>query len=294
MEIRLIKTFQSIAKLGNFQRAAEALQYSQPTITIQIQKLEEELGVKLFNRGKTITLTSAGRLFNERADALLREYDELNNALTDFVQGDAGVIRIGASEPSASNRLPAILSEFTQRKPKVQIQVKIGTTKELMHMLLEDDIDLALCNEPEPHIDLQFHPLLKEKFALLVPAGHPLEAQDEILIKDLKGEKFLFTPGTCSFRIRIEEMIRLEIGKLQQSPIEVAGITAIKYFVQAKMGIALAPFVAVSPPLEGTVVKSVIGLSDGPTLGLLLRSEGAIPSKISEELIDAIKKTAIF
>lgn len=87
MEIRLIKTFQTIVKLGNFQRAAEALQYSQPTITIQIKKLEEELGVKLFERGKTITLTTAGRLFHERAGSLLQEYDDLNVALVDFIQG---------------------------------------------------------------------------------------------------------------------------------------------------------------------------------------------------------------
>ncbi|WP_020432132.1 LysR family transcriptional regulator, partial [Paenibacillus riograndensis] len=241
MEIRLIKTFQTIVKLGNFQRAAAALQYSQPTITSQIKKLEEELGVKLFERGKTITLTTAGRLLHERADSLLREYDDLNVALYDFIQGDAGLVRIGASEPSASNRVPDILASFTRKKPKAQTKVTIGTTRELVNMLLEDQIDLALCNQPEPHLELEFHPLLHETFKLIVPADHPLAAREHIRLKDLQDEVFLFTPGSCAFRIRIEEMITKHIGKLRQSSIEVAGITAIKYYVQSRLGIALAP-----------------------------------------------------
>lgn len=290
MEIRLIKTFQTIVQLGNFQRAAEALQYSQPTITIQIKKLEDELGVKLFERGKTITLTAAGRLFHERADSLLREYDDLNVAISDFLLGDAGLVRIGASEPSASNRLPDILASFTRKKPKVQIKVTIGTTRELAEMLLEDQIDLALCNQPEPHLELESYPLLKEKFKLLVPSDHPLAERDDIQLKDLKNERFLFTPGSCAFRIRVEEMITKQIGKLRQSSIEVAGITAIKYYVQSKLGIALAPVVAVSPPIPGTVLKDVADLLEGPPLGIVLRRNSASTSKIGLELAEEIKR----
>ncbi|MFD2330523.1 LysR family transcriptional regulator [Cohnella sp. GCM10020058] len=290
MEIRLIKTFQTIVKLGNFQRAAEALQYSQPTITIQIKKLEEELGVKLFERGKTITLTTAGRLFHERADSLLREYDDLNVALVDYIKGEAGLVRIGASEPSASNRVPEILAAFTKLKSKVQAKVTIGTTKELAGMLLEDRIDLALCNQPEPHLELAFHPLMNETFKLIVPDDHPLAARDDIRLQDLQDEKFLFTPGSCAFRIRIEEMITKHIGKLRQSSIEVAGITAIKYFVQSRLGIALAPEVAVTPAIPGTVVKDVADLSDGPSLGILTRRSASSTSRISLELVEEIKR----
>ncbi|MEI2397971.1 LysR family transcriptional regulator [Paenibacillus phytohabitans] len=290
MEIRLIKTFQTIVKLGNFQRAAEALQYSQPTITIQIKKLEEELGVKLFERGKTITLTTAGRLFHERAGSLLQEYDDLNVALADFIQGETGLIRVGASEPSASKRLPDILASFTRQKTKVQTKVTIGTTRELAGMLLEDRLDLVLCNQPEPHLELEFYPLLKETFKLIVPDDHPLAWREDLHLKDLKDEKFLFTPGSCAFRIRIEEMITKHIGKLRQSSIEVAGITVIKYFVQSKLGIALAPEVAVMPPIPGTVVKDVADLMEGPSLGILTRRNQASMSRISQGLVEEIKR----
>lgn len=288
LEIRLIRTFQAIVKYGSFQRAAEALQYSQPTITTQIKKLEEELGMKLFDRGKQITLTSAGRLLHERADLLLKEYEELNVALNDFIQGDAGIIRIGASEPSASNRLPDILRQFSAKKPKVQVQVRIGPTKELTRLLLDDEIDLALCNEGEQQIDVNFHPLLREDFLLLLPDTHALQHKTEIHLKDLRGETFLLTPGTCAFRIRVEDMISRQIGQLQKSPIVVDGITVLKYFVQANMGIALAPAVAVSPPLPGTITRPVQQLMDGPRLGVMTRKSGTPLSKIAEELVQEI------
>ncbi|MEJ8307069.1 LysR family transcriptional regulator [Saccharibacillus sacchari] len=291
MEIRLIKTFHTIVKLGSFQKAAESLQYSQPTVTVQIKKLEDELGFKLFDRGKTITLTSAGRLFNKRAEALLREYEAMNTAISDFVSGDAGIVRIGASEPSASNRLPGILASFTARKPKTQLQIKIGTSKDLIRMLLEDEIDIALCNQPESHIELDFSPLVYEKLVLLLPAGHRLERLESVRLGELREEKFLFTPGTCPFRIRIETLIAGHIGTLREQPVEIAGITAIKYFVQAGLGIALAPAVAVSPPLPGTVVVPLEGLSEGPVLGLLTRRGGPAPARITEELLEEIGRS---
>ncbi|RXZ83249.1 LysR family transcriptional regulator [Paenibacillaceae bacterium] len=291
MEIRLLKTFQTIARLGNFQRAAEALQYSPPTITVQIKKLEEELGVTLFERGKTITLTSAGRFFLTKADVLLHEYDELNNELNDYIAGETGIVRIGASEPSASNRLPNILNSFKKSKPKVQIQVTISTSLELTKLLLEDQLDFALSNFPAPHLELSFHPLLLEPFGLLIPDDHPFADRDRLFIRDLQDESFLVTPGTCPFRLRVEEMMALQFGKPRNSSIEVAGITALKYYVQAKLGIALAPLVAISPPIPGTLIKPVVDMFEGPELGILTKRNKHALSKISILLIEEIKRS---
>ncbi len=290
MEIRLIKTFQTIVKLGSFQRAAEFLQYSQPTITIQVKKLEDELGVRLFERGKTITLTNAGMLFLERANALLEEYDIFSSTLSDFINGDAGLIRLGASEPSASNRLPVILAQYSAEKPKVQIKVSIGSTRDMIQMLLEDQIDFAFCNSPEPHMELAFDALSHETFTLVLPEGHRLVGRDEIRMQDLKEEKMLFTPGTCPFRIRIEEMITSQIGQLRHTGMEVSGINAIKYFVQAGMGVALSPTVAVTPPIPGTVLKPVKDMLKGPQIGLLYKRNTGALSKIAVDLMTTIKR----
>ncbi|MFC5704417.1 LysR family transcriptional regulator [Cohnella faecalis] len=292
MEIRLIKTFLTIVKLGSFHEAAKALQYSQPTITVQVKKLEDELGIKLFERGKTTELTSAGRFFLQKAEKLLNQYDEFENELRDYRDGDAGIIRIGISEPSASNRFPAILSSFALKRPKVQIKVSIGSNKGLVDMLLNEEIDLAFCNRPEPHIELSFEHLLTETFGLLLPADHPLADLDKLHILDLKDEKFIMTPGTCPFRIRVEEAIAEKIGMLRQSSIEITGINSLKYFVQAKLGIALAPLVSISPPITGTVVKAVSDMIAGPDLGILTKKEAKGRSLVLTYLTDEIRRVS--
>ena len=241
MELRLLKTFKTIVKFGSFQRAAEVLKYSQPTVTVQMKKLEEELGVVLFERGKTTKLTSAGHFFLEHAGSLIEEYEKLSSSLTDLVQGEAGIIRIGASEPTASNRLPQLMASFSLKKPKVQYQLSIGTSDDLTKKLVDWEIDMALCNQPKAHKALHFLPLLDESFVLLLPEGHPLADREQIRMRDLANESFLFTPEKCPFRIRIERKISEEIGILQKDTIEIASITAIKYYVQAKLGIALMP-----------------------------------------------------
>jgi len=290
MEIRLIKTFLTIVKLGSFHEAARALQYSQPTITVQVKKLEEELGIKLFERGKTTELTSAGRFFLQKAEKLLVQYDEFESELRDYRHGDAGMIRIGISEPSASNRFPVILAAFARKRPKIQIKVAIASNKALVDMLLNEEIDLAFCNRPEPHIELSFEHLLTETFGLLLYADHPLADLDKLSIRDLKDEKFIMTPGTCPFRIRVEEAIAEKIGMLRQSSIEITGINSLKYFVQAKLGIALAPLVSISPPIPGTIVKPVADMIAGPDLGMLTRKEIRGRTRILTYLTDEIRQ----
>jgi len=289
MELKLIKTFLTIVKFGSFHEAARALQYSQPTITVQVKKLEEELGIKLFERGKTTELTSAGRFFLQKAEKLLVQYEEFENELRDYRQGDSGIIRIGISEPSASNRFPAILSAFARKRPKVQIKVAIASNKELVDMLLNEEIDIAFCNRPEPHIDLAFEHLLTETFGLLLYVDHPLADRDKLDMRDLKDYKFIMTPGTCPFRIRIEEAIADKIGTLRQSSIEIAGINSLKYFVQTKLGIALAPHVSISPPIPGTVIKMVNDMIAGPDLGILTRKNTRGRTRILTSLTDEIR-----
>src|SRR5579862_5042020 len=113
MELRHIYTFQAIVKEGSFLKAAEKLMYAQSTITLHIQQLEAELGVKLFARqGKKVQLTEAGRSLRDQADHLLDYVATLQQNMADLVSGEAGHVRLGAVEPTASLRLPPLLVEY--------------------------------------------------------------------------------------------------------------------------------------------------------------------------------------
>ncbi|MES7477504.1 LysR family transcriptional regulator, partial [Cutibacterium acnes] len=102
MEIRAIKTFITVIKLGSFQKASVLLNYSQPTVTLHIKNLEDHLGQKLIIRGKTIRLTEAGHVFYKQAVELLNEYEKLQQTMNDLGDGATGFVRIGVSEPIAS------------------------------------------------------------------------------------------------------------------------------------------------------------------------------------------------
>src|SRR5215813_11612358 len=102
MELRHLQTFQAVVRAGSFLQAAEELQYAQSTITLHIQQLEADLGVKLFARqGKRVHLTEAGRSLREQADHLLEYVATLQQNMADLVSGEAGHVRLGAVEPTA-------------------------------------------------------------------------------------------------------------------------------------------------------------------------------------------------
>ncbi len=102
MDLKAVKTFHRIVALGGFNRAAEELNYAQSTVTMQIQKLEAELGARLIERGKTFELTEAGRLFLEQSAPIVRDIDQLQDTITGLALGETGDVRLGVVEPIAS------------------------------------------------------------------------------------------------------------------------------------------------------------------------------------------------
>jgi DNA-binding transcriptional LysR family regulator len=255
---------------------------------MHIKKLEEELEVDLLVRGKVISMTEAGRIFYERADMMLKEYESLCGAIDDFRQGEAGLVRIGGSEPWVSQFIPSLLPAFVGRYPMVQISVQSGSSNKLSEMLLDDQIDFAVCTEPEPNLQVEFKPLHKEPMAVLVPENHPLAEKREVTVRDLRNEKFLMTMGNCPIRIKVESIIAEKITEHQC--IEVASINSLKYYVQANLGIALAPTVAIYPEIPFTKCKKVVDLQEGFQIGILRKRYDPPQGKAVQRLIEEVER----
>ncbi|MEW9702690.1 LysR family transcriptional regulator [Paenibacillus sp. SI8] len=288
MDIRTIKTFQTIIKLGSFQRAAEELQYGQSTVTMHIQKLEGDLGVKLLERGKTLKLTEAGRLFHQNADMLLKNYDFLHTSMTELIQGEAGIVRIGVMEPTASYRLPQILGPFLQQHPKVKVSIQIGNTTILGQMLNEGSIDLAICSTPDTGLENTFEPLFNEQLALLVPDTHPLASKEAIFLRDLQNENILITNTLCPYRQKLESSL-LEKGGSPYTGMEIGNMAALKFYVQANFGIAVVPVITAIPNPGGTVLKEINDLDSGLVTGMLRKQSGSSFSSAAEKLIAILR-----
>ena len=289
MEFRHLQTFQSIVQEGSFLGAAEKLQYAQSTITLHIQQLETELGVKLFARqGKKVQLTAAGRSLQEHADYLLYRAVALQQAMTDLVAGEAGHLRIGSIEPTASLRLPPILVTFCREHPKVRLTLEVGITRVISQRVANGDLDLAICSLPAANLGVTFEPLFMDPMVLLLPEGHPLTNIDVIHVEALAGERLLVTEQNCPYREILEKAL-LPHGINPYSGLEIVSMEAIRRMIQGGLGIGLVPSVVVNPAPLGTVVKSVNGLNLELPVGIVRLPESSIPGLALDLLISALQ-----
>lgn len=292
MDLRNIRTFQTIARFGSFQKAADELKYVQSTVTLQIQKLETDLGVKLIERGKKIHLTEAGRVFHEKADILLRDLEYVQNTMAEWLNGEAGKIRIGAIEPMAIYRLPKILGPFCKKYPKVEISIQINNTQNLTQMILDGELDIAICNTPILNHTTVFEPLLTEEVSVLIPDNHQIAQKEEAYLYDLKEERLLLGALVCNYRINLEKSL-VEAGVIPHIGLEVNSMTALKEYVQAGLGIAVVPDVIVESPPVGTTARKIVDLKEGVVTGILRKTNTITNGTAIERLINSIKDSVM-
>ena len=289
MEFRHLQTFQAITREGSFLKAAEKLQYAQSTITMHIQKLEEELGVKLFSRrGKRTELTVAGRTLQNHTDQLLYRAAQLQQAMTDLVVGEAGQLRVGSVEPVASVYLPAILVQFCRQYPNVRLTLEVGVTQVISQRVATGTLDLAICSPPAANLGLDFELLFQDPISLLVPENHRLAAEKDILVSSLAEERLILTEEYCPYRNVLEKAL-VPYGINPFSGIEIMSLEALKQMVHYGLGIGVMPTTAITTPPPNTVRRSIVDLDLQLPIGLIVNSEVNISGSALNLLAESLK-----
>lgn len=250
MEIRQLNTFRMVATLLSFSRAATALNYVQSSVTTQIQQLEEELGVRLFDRlGKHIALTDAGKRLYLYAERILNLAEEARYAVA---EGEmfTGTVTFGAPETLCTYRLPIVLQEFRRRFPQTRLAFRPLPFSGLQRGIHEGIIDVAfVMDDPVYATSLQVEPLLQEEIVLLVAPDHPLAARPAIRAEDLEGAQCLLTEQGCSYRNAFERVLNdAHIAAI--TDLEFSSVEAIKQCVIAGIGIAFLPKITVASEIE--------------------------------------------
>lgn len=245
MELRQLTTFRTIAQAGSFSRAATALNYAQSTVSAQIQSLEEELGVSLFDRlGKTVVLTDAGQTLLGYAEKILNLADE---ARTTVASGDVltGSLTISAAETLCAYRMPAILREFRQRYPQVEVTLRLNPEGNLEQALRDGAMDVAfIMGEPFQASNLTVRSLATEPLLILAPPDHSLAAAETVSFADLQDEPVILTERTCLYRRMFLRALRTA-GVQPATIMEFHSIEAIKQSVMVGLGLTLLPLLAV-------------------------------------------------
>lgn len=190
MEVDQLRYFLRVAERGNFTRAAEELNISQPALSRSIQKLEEELGQPVFERKtRSVALTDAGTLLQSRAQQILALIEDTKAEISD--DGRSGQIRIGAIPTIAPFFLPDLLRQFSTEFPAASIIVQEDTTDHLLKRCTQGEIDLAILALPVPAKYLEVEELFQEELLLVLPPDHPLVNKPQIRLNDIKALPFV-------------------------------------------------------------------------------------------------------
>jgi DNA-binding transcriptional LysR family regulator len=249
MEIRQLETFRAVAAQLSFTRAAAALGYAQSSVTAQVQALEAELGVNLFDRlGRRVALTDAGDRLLEYADRLLSLAEEARAAVADGAE-PAGTLTVGAPETILTYRLPLVLRRFRARFPRVRLVFRPTPNADLQRAIGDGTLDVGFgLGAPQRSSGLAVELLCAEPLAVVAAGEHPLAGIAEVGPADLQRETLLLTRPGCGYRALFASTLAAS-GIQPAATLDFGSVEAIKQCVAAGLGVAALPCVAVASEL---------------------------------------------
>jgi len=238
--LKPLRAFCQTVRLGSVSRASEALFVSQPAITLQLQALERELGVGLFERsGRRLTPTREGQVLYELAQPLVESVDGLAGSFRDKVRGlDAGELNIAANSSTILYLLPRIVELFRAQHPDVRLTLHNAVSADGTDLLRSDTVDLAVGSMLDVPADLSYAPVYRFEPLLIAPPGHPLMARRSLKLEDLSPHGLILPPRrVVTYRLvdRVFQQNRVPFTVA----LEVGGWEVIKQYVAMGMGISI-------------------------------------------------------
>ena len=238
--LKPLRAFCQTVRLGSVSRASEALYVSQPAITLQLQALERELGVGLFERsGRRLTPTREGQLLYELAQPLVENLDGLAGSFRDKVRGlDAGELNIAANSSTILYLLPKIVEHFRAQHPDVRLTLHNAASADGTDLLRSDAVDLAVGSMLDLPADLSYAPVYRFEPLLIAPPDHPLIRQRSLKLEDLSPYGLILPPKRL-VTYRLVDLVFQQHRVPYTVALEVGGWEVIKQYVAMGMGISI-------------------------------------------------------
>ena len=288
---RQLRAFVTIARLGTLVRAAEALFLSPPSVSLQLQALERELGTQLVERGRRqrITLTRAGQTLFEQARPLIEGMETLDQQFRSQRQGlDAGEITIAAGASTIQYLLPPIVRDFRERHPDVHLQLANVTGKDGLALLRSDQADFAVGSMLDVPHDLSYEPVHWFDPMLILPLDHPLAAKADIALEDLSPFGLILPPQRLT-TYRLVDLVFQQRRVPYRVAIEVGGWEVIKQYVAMGLGISIVTGICIGEADRARLaVRNMSAYFPQRTYGAVVR-KGKYLSADARAFVDLIR-----
>jgi LysR family hydrogen peroxide-inducible transcriptional activator len=252
MNFRALQYFVKLAELKHFSKAADACFVSQPTLSTQIRKLEEELGVSLVERApRKVMLTSVGEDIAHRARHILRDIEHVKDAARRSKDPETGNLKLGIFPTLAPYLLPHVIPVIRKRYPELRLQLAEEKTDVILNMLDQGRLDAGLLALPVEDHGMEVETLFEEPFVAAMPSSHPLSDKQAIGLADLEGEELLLLEeGHC---LRQHALAVCELaGAHERVDFHATSMETLRQMVAANAGVTLLPVLSVKPPVPST------------------------------------------
>jgi DNA-binding transcriptional LysR family regulator len=270
MDLKRLKTFARVARTLNLSEAARQIHRTQSSVTEQIQALEADLGVALFDRSnRKLALTAAGACLLEYADRLIGLADEARDAVLAAAGSVSRTLHVGGIETLAAAFLPDAVARLAALHPDIAVRVTVAQTSDLHAQVKDGTLDAALFfGAGTPGDDVACSVIAHVPLVLIVPPAHPLAARASAAHEDVAHERFVVTPPGCAYRRMFEAAFRSRVDGEPVIAGESGSVAAIVKLVERGLGCAIVPRMV--PALAGARVAIVPWHGEGATVPVSL------------------------
>lgn len=260
--LRQLEVFAAIARLGSFTRAAAELHLTQPTVSMQIKKLTDAVGLPLFEQvGKKIYLTDAGRALQGFSKEIFEHFSRFEMLLADLKGLKQGQLRLGVIT-TAKYFIPRLLGPFCREFPGIDVAMKVSNRERILERLGNNEDDLYILGQPPEGIDVFAEPFLPNPLIVLAPADHPLAGEKNISLQRLAEEPFLVREGGSGTRIALEQLFARHRLKIKMR-MELGSNEAIKQAVAGGLGISVLSRHTLTPDMPPEQI-AILDVQDFP------------------------------
>ena len=290
MNLRDLRYLVALADLRHFGKAADACFVSQPTLSTQIRKLEDELGVALVERApRKVMLTAVGQDVVQRARRIVADVEQMKEAARRSRDPESGSLRLGVFPTLGPYLLPHVVPQLRERFPQLELLLVEEKSDVLLQSLREGKLDAALLALPVHDEQLHAEFLFEEPFVFAAPVRHPLAAQDSLAMSQLSDETLLLLEDGHCLRDQALDVCRLS-GAQEKSGFRATSLETLRQMVAAGVGVTLLPALAVHEPIAQSPNIRLLPFRDPPPsrqIALVWRKSSAMDAFL-QRLADAI------